>query len=479
MKVNKKLKLALIILLIVLVSIISFLGVYIQNKNLMENKIPDYTLGKDLSGYRMVELKVSKEQEEIKDSDTEDAENNENNENNEEESKDEQATENEDNNTSEEEKQSSNELLTKENYKKVKKIISNRLNQMQVEDYIIRQNEEDGTIILELPENDNTDRVVGEITLTGKFEILDSETNEVLMTNDDLKSVKAGYGTTSSGTTAVFLNIQFNKEGKAKFKDITNTYVQTTVTKESAEENVNEVVEGEEQAQDTENQTEEKEKETETITKKITIKLDDSKLLDTYFDREITNGLLQLTMGSSSNSSTKEMQENLLEARSLAAILNSGKMPIDYEAKQNKYITSNAEESQIKTLIIIAIVTLTIGIIYMMINYKTKGILAGISQIGYIAILLLAFRYFNVEISRSGILATLFTIAINYLITINILKENEILKVVGKWAIILIPVLILAITFTFTNILIGAVLFWGIVIALLYQISVNNLLLRD
>ena len=44
----------------------------------------------------------------------------------------------------------------------------------------------------------------------GKFEIVDSETNEVLMTNDDIESVKAGYGTISTGSTVVFINIQFN-----------------------------------------------------------------------------------------------------------------------------------------------------------------------------------------------------------------------------------------------------------------------------
>lgn len=84
---------------------------------------------------------------------------------------------------------------------------------MQVNNYDIRQNLENGTIILELPEDDNTDRTVGQLSLQGKFEIIDKDSNEVLMTNDDLKSVQSRYGTTSSGTTSIVLNIQFNKEG--------------------------------------------------------------------------------------------------------------------------------------------------------------------------------------------------------------------------------------------------------------------------
>lgn len=480
MKIGKILRISLIILIIILISIISFVGIFKQNKNIMEAVLPEYLLSRDLKGYRMVEIKASSEEEKA-DTDEQVAEE----ENPETESKEEDNDEAEENKedqekTNEEEsnKDENNKDERNKNYKKVKQIIKDRLDIMQVTDYIIRQNEEDGTIFLELPENDNTDRIVGEVALTGKFEVLDSDTNQVLMTNDDIQSAKAGYGTTSSGTTAVFINIQFNKDGKAKFRDITNTYVQTTVTKEKKEDDVNEISEEIEQASENEEQNKETEEpETETVTKKIAIKLDDSQLLTTYFEQEITNGLLQLTMGSSSSSTAEKLQENLLEARSLAAILNSGKMPIDYNVEQNKYVA--ASEINIKAIAVITGIVLAIGIVYLIIKYKMNGVLAGISIVGYVALLLIAVRYFNVEISRGGIIAIIYSIAINYGIVWNIMKEKEVLKTIGKWAIILIPTLILAITFTLTNVLVGAVLFWGIVIALLYNISVTNLLIKD
>ena len=59
MKTNKKLKLILTILIIILLSMISFGGIYVQNKNKMDNILPNYLLGRDLKGYRRVELKVS------------------------------------------------------------------------------------------------------------------------------------------------------------------------------------------------------------------------------------------------------------------------------------------------------------------------------------------------------------------------------------------------------------------------------------
>lgn len=459
MKRNKALKITLIILIIILLSIISFVGIYVQNKNVVKNVLPEYILAKDLAGYRFVELKPAEDNKETEnDQET-------NNENSSEETDKEETTE-----------KSETETVTEnvKNYKKAKEILEKRLKTMQVSNYIIRQDKEDGRIILELPENDNTDRVVGEGAMTGKFEIVDKDTDEVLMSNADIKTVKAGYGTSASGTTAVYINIEFNKEGTQKFKDITNTYIQTTVVKEKQETQTQEATENEE------NQNQETgEPETETITKQIAIKLDDSPILTTYFDKEVTNGILQLTMGSSSTT-REEMQEYLLEAISLSAILDSGKLPVNYTVEQNKYISSNITINELKTLIIVAIVVLAVALCYMILKYKAKGILASISQIGYIAVLLIAIRYFNVELSTSGIMAILFSIVISYVMTISILgRKGTLLNTFKHIAIALIPALILSITFVFSNILIGTVLFWGIVIAFLYNASITNLLLKD
>ena len=442
MKKFKGLKITVIVLLIILLSMVSFIGIYVQDKNQVKNILPEYILSRDLKGHRRIELKVN---DEVKETKKYDADNNLITDDTTEVAR------------TEEIKVNSEEMLTKENYEASKKVIEKRLEEMQVNNYDIRQNLENGTIILELPEDDNTDRTVGQLSLQGKFEIVDKDTNEVLMTNDDLKSVQSKYGTTSSGTTSIVLNIQFNKEGTEKFKNITNTYVQTTKTVEQEAEEAKE----------------------ETVTKEISIKIDDTTLLSTHFSEQVTNGLLQLSVGSSANSTTEELQEYAKEATSMAALLDSGKMPIVYEVEQNKYILSEITQDVVAKVIVVSIIVLTLAIIYLIIKYKGKGILAGISIIGYVALLLLAIRYANVEVSIAGIIEILFSTLINYMLVVSMLKEEKINNAIKKYSLILIPTLVIAIAFTFANIAVGIVLFWGIVIAMLYNISVTNLLLRD
>lgn len=431
MKQNKKLKVILTILVIILLSMISFGGIYVQNKNYFENIVPEYLLGRDLKGYRKVELKVSDEKVKIEES-------------------------------SEEKSINSEETLTKENFKSVKNVIEKRLKTMSVTDYEIRQNEENGTILLEIPENTNTDKVVGQLYSQGKFEIVDKNTGEVLMTNDDIKTVKSGYGTTTAGATSIFINIEFDKEGKEKFKNITNTYIETIVNEESEESN------------NSENETKPK-----TTTKEITLKVDDLDILTTHFDQEVSNGILQLSLGTSTNSTTEELQDYLIEANGMSALLDSGKMPIIYEVEQNKFVHSSIAQETIKILVVIFIALVTVEMIYFIIKYKVKGIYASILEIGYIAILLISIRIFNVELTLAGLLTVAFTTVLNSIVLNSLVSKEEFLHVLKKYAILYIPILIIAVVFTFSNISLGPVLFWGIIVSLLYNLSFSKLLLEN
>lgn len=57
----KKTKLLTITLIIVLVAMVAFVGVYVQKQNRMEDKVRDYSYSMDLKGTRNVTLKVSQE----------------------------------------------------------------------------------------------------------------------------------------------------------------------------------------------------------------------------------------------------------------------------------------------------------------------------------------------------------------------------------------------------------------------------------
>ena len=442
MKQNKKFKLTLIILIIVLVSMISFGGIYVQNKGLIENKMPEYLLAKDLKGYRKIHLTVSDDTEKklydeegniIAENDT----------------TTEVARE-------EEQKVNKDEDLTKDNFEASKKVLQNRLDNMGVNDYNIRLDDENGEIILELPENSDTDRIVGNIYLQGKLEIVDNDTNEVLMTNADIKGSKSGYGATATGSNAIFINIEFNKEGTEKFKNITNTYIETK-----------EMVIGDNAKQ-----------EEKTVTKQIKLVLDGETLITTYFDSEVTNGIMQLTLNVPTDAEAEEIQEYLLEANTLSSILGSGNTKVVYEIEQNKYILSDITAKHISIFVTIAIIITVIGIIYLVIKYKEKGILAGISIVGFVAILLLVLRYTNVEISISGLVTLAFSLILDYVMVLFMTKKENSMEVIKEFTLMYIPALIISVVFTLMNVTMGAVLFWSIVTILLYNLAITKTLLK-
>ena len=199
-KTMKTVKILTITLLVILISMISFVGIYQKNKNKMENKVKDYSYSMSLNGARTIKLKVNTES-------TDDVPNN------------------------------SEEVLTAENYKKSKEVIEKRLNKMNVEEYTTSVNEATGEITIQIPEqNSQTDTIIGNLNTVGKFEILDSETKEVLLNNDDIKSSEVLYNTTNSGTS-VYLQIEFNKNGKDKLKNVSQTYVSVNNTTNNTTEN--------------------------------------------------------------------------------------------------------------------------------------------------------------------------------------------------------------------------------------------------
>ena len=352
-------------LITILISMIGFVGIYTQKQNQMKNQIKDYDLSMDLKGARILSIKPKEDKETI----IKDTEGNKITE----ELTDEQITEK---GYTKEEVNKNAEKLTKENFEKTKTIIQKRLKNMGIENYIIRLNEETGEIFIELEENTETDTIVSNIGATGKFEIQDSETKEVLLDNSDIKLVDVRYNTAETGTD-VYLNIQFDKEGKNKLTEITENYKTINTTTENATtENTT-----------TENTTTENttsESETTEAQKKVVIKIDDEEVTTTSFDNIIRTGSLQLTVGKSSTSRSK-INENAKKANNIASTLSFGNLPVDYEVSQNEYILSNITTKKIQQLITIIAIIAVIGLIALMLRYKLTGVLSSIAFIGFTA----------------------------------------------------------------------------------------------
>ena len=447
-KIMKTIKIITISLLIVLVSMIGFFGIYKQNKNQMSNVVKDYTYAMDLNGARTIKLTLNTD--------------------------------------------NSDEVKTEENYKTAKEIIEKRLKKLGVEEYKVNVNNENGEITVQIPEDLNTDTIVSNLTTVGKFEILDSETNDVLLDNNSIESSKVLYNRATSGTS-VYLEIAFNKDGKNKLEEISKTYVKTennttdenTTTDENATtENTNET--------NTENTTSEKSSKTE---KKISLKIDDSELMSTTFDEPITSGKIQLSVGKATTDSTT-LKGYVEQAQNVSTVLDSGKLPVKYDMKKNQYILSSITEQDLTYVAVTIAIIAIIAIIVLIIKYKTNGLVAGIAYTGLAALYLLLIRYTNVVISIDSIFAITMMLAFNYIFTIILLSnikkmkaenvENAVQKSVTetykKFFSRIIPVCILAIVFCFIKWTpinsFGMITFWGIVIIAIYNATITNLLFR-
>ncbi len=440
---NKTLKLLgkiSVVVIILLLSLISFAGIYVKDKNAMKNVIPEYKLGTDLYGARNILVKVD---------DSTTTKKYDSNGNLVENSSD--KDENNENITEVEEKVNSDELRTAENYETVKNIIEARLKYMNVEDYLLRFDESTGNISLEVPENSSTDYIAQYTITKGEFKIVDNDTSEVLLSNADLKEAKVQYSTSTSGTT-VYLTIEFNKDAVEKLKNISNTYISST------------------------------DAEGKTTTKKVKMTLDDSTIISTYFQEEISTGIIQLSMGTSTN--TSEIQSNIQSASNMAVLLNTDPMPLTYTMETNRFVYSDITAETLKIVIVGLCIVALIMAICMVIKFKKNGLMGVIADIGFTAVLLLAIRYGNVEISLAGIFAIAIAVIVEYIVTGLILNEyskkyeKEILiknikHLMGRIAICLVPFVVMAVTFALISweeiASIGMILFWAIIIMIIYN----------
>lgn len=447
----KALKRTLIILLIILLALISFGGIYIQKTKFVENILPEYKLGPDFTGLRNIGLKVSDATKDIYydlDGNVVDEEGK--------------------NTTKKVESVNKEENLTKDNYKKAKEIIEKRLEKIKqvqytsagivenkaIDYYTIKQNEETGKIELKLPENANTDMVLRYVATKGDFTIVDDQDN-VLMDNSYIKEANVGYSSTSSGVT-VYLTIQFDKQGTEKLKEISNTFIKTT----------------DEEGNDT--------------TKKIKVKIDDSEMLNTYFTEEISNGMIQLSFGTATGNSLATYAQ---EAKNLETLLNAGNLPIVYEADENHYVLSDINKDMLFIPAIVIMSLLVIGIIILIVKYKVKGLLGAISIIGYIATFLIIVRLTNVVITLEGVAGIITSIILEYIsimYALNKMKENTDLtcnQCFTKFLPTLVPIAISTVILCFVKWLpiysFGMTMFWGIILVIVYNHVVTKLLVSE
>lgn len=464
----KKVKITTIILAIILVTIVSFGGVYIQTQNRMENKIKAYTYGRELKGERQLELKVS--------------------------------TASESSNSSESEDTTTQDNLTPENYEIVKNTIEKRLKSLRTQDYTISLNKEDGTITVELPEDDKTDDLAYYLTTSGKVEIKEKDTSTELLNENMVKKAQYTYTSNSDGEYQVYLEIVLTKDGQAKIEEIQKDYailktdVDAAESAQKSEESTDnkENAESKESKENTDNtdnsNNEEKTEKTENTeeTKKIA-KL--SVAGNEYDIEKIEKNVIRAKIGSQTSNNTT-VNNNVSKAAELAMLINSGKYPVDYKVQNNRFVYSDITHTQLIYAALVVAALIIIVFIIFIVKYKTKGLLVSISCVGFIALFFLLLRYTNVTISIEGIGAIILTMIIYLKLNQMILSKTKVMDVVNEAVkatyknlfLKLVPVMIITVVFCFsgwTNLSsFGMIMFWGLVLLALYNVIVTKTLLK-
>lgn len=441
-KVNRDLKIILIMLVITLVCLISFMGINVEKKGTMQNLIPSYKLGMDLEGYRFIRVAVDQSE---KSNDSEDA------------------TTTEQSETKE--LVNPMENRTAENYLKAKKIIMSRLKKMNIGSYVIKQDMETGDILIQIPENDLADVFVADVELDGKFEIKDTQTGETLLNNNDLSKVSVAYSQAQDGVAA-FLNIKFNKQGKEKLSNVTSTYV-------SQDNATNEVANEADAATNNEN-----------ASKTITLYMDGQEVMTTSFEKAVNDGVLQLSMAQGLTNQA-EIQEYLERGNQVASRLNSDSMPLKYKVEENRFMESDITAYELAILVSAGVVAITAMSIIMVIKYKDNGLVIDVLFIGFVAVFALIIRYTNVVLTIEGIFAIVAVLILEFLANLSIVKMDKITsknidKLLMKNIYKYIPIFIIAVISIFSNWMpigsFGMVIFWGVLLIIAYNALVTKLL---
>ena len=451
----KKVKIITIVLAIILITMVAFFGVYIKTQNRMENKVKDYLLGRELEGARQIELKISDGDEENK-------------------------------------LEQSADILTVENYEIVKKSIENRLNALGADDYTISLNKSNGTIIVELAEDERTDSYAYYLTASNKVQIAEKDSKTVLLSDSMVKKATYNYTADAEGYYQIYMELQLNNEGQAKVQEISQNYA-ILATEIDEIEAAQEEKEEESEKEDT---TTEKEAKTENIeTEKNEENVSEKKIAvltiagSEYDITKIEKNILTVNIGGKTANNTS-INNNTAKAAELTMLINTGKYPVEYEIENNRYIYSSITKTELMYFALSILAIIFVILVILTIKYKIPGLLSSIACIGFISIFSLILRYTNVLITIEGIGAIILTIAINIKLVQSILSKVQKINLVNEAVnntykelfLKLVPVMIIVITFCFsgwTNLSsFGMIMFWGLILIAVYNIIITKTLLK-
>ena len=244
-----------------------------------------------------------------------------------------------------------------------------RLQALGAQDYTISLDKENGTVRVELAENDNVDMYIYYLYASQKITIKDTDSKDILLNDDMIKGAKYSYSNDSKGAYQVYEEIELTKDGQAKLNELLNDYAllatdvteienakkasesESTKTESTSEENTESTENTDEQnteSTETQSTTEETSSNSETTKKTAKLYVNDT----TYDISKIEKGKITVKIGASS-SNTTSVNNNISKAAEIAMLENAGKLPADYEVDTNRYeLFCNRNDSNISDNII-------------------------------------------------------------------------------------------------------------------------------
>lgn len=458
MKTYKNIKISALLLLVAIIIFASFFGIYKKEEYHVINKIKSILPGMEFTEKRVATLSVDDSSEKViydkegnvveDDGETEYTEEN--------------------GYTTVEEKVNSEDKLTLDNYKNTVKLLKKRIKDIEETEYKMNLNEETGTITVELPENDKADNTLAVLSSQGILNIIDTETEEVLMDNSDLKTANTVYNTADGKTVTVYLALKFNKEGAKKLEEISKVYIKTEEEIETVETNTDEETEED----DTEN------------IKYISILIDGETYSQTYFGETMTSGEIYIPITETED--TTKIEEYSQAVDCLATLLNNGPLELKYDI-DDEVVATNITTKTLWIGISFFALSLLLLCLYLIIKFKGAGFVATLLEIGYVATLLLVLRYTNVTIKLTGIIGIYLSSVLNFVfeyLMLNLWKKDE--KIIGKsllkFFLKTIPIYVIAVILCFmpymTLASLGMTLLWGSITIYVYNLLITKNILE-
>ena len=364
MKKSKTIQFILMILICIVIILIGFFGIYVKRANTYQNLLPDYTLATDLKGATSLEFEVDDSTETIyydkdgKKVDTSTV-----------------TDENKKDYKAEEKAKNAPEVLTTENYQQVVEIMKKRLQFLKTDQYRLDLDEKTGKIVLTF-EYAYADDIKSILPMEGRLELVDSNTNDVVLDFSDFESAEATYASLEEGYTT-YLHLKLNDSGLNKINNL-DYYKQLTNTEQN-EENAEEIT---------------------AVTNQVKIMFDDEQIVEvSYDDLLLTNKTLRITTSENLTSNTS-IQSQMNTNTVVAKLATMGKMPVVYQLTAEEYVKSNIDNLPL-ILSGILVICLVIAIDWI-VRFKLNGILAVLTFATNIALFLILMRLTNVPISLNS-----------------------------------------------------------------------------